>query len=1358
MNFQSQNYLNPLLLYWLSTGTSGGGTSAGQSGSTQASIAGGGDFTDRLELESLDKILEIIEDRKRLQLQPNFTVASGNFLPSSTLQQGAKLSLAVCRIARIFSLSDFKKEIKLIQNRVELDDSPESVKEKYKSPETLKEIFSISDELSQGIFKPNTENALDDLIKISEEALTQLNPIPWGTGFLVGGTHLLTNWHIIPDRESARQSLAQFNYVKDSFENAESVIEYEFDPDTLFISNPSLDYTLVQLKSGFQKKPAGYQMGWIQLVEKENTIAPGLIFTRDSSLQNTFEQIFTELSEDGKMRFKSDEYHIAKKMIFNQDAYIVWQSETSIKKRKEMAFQGKLQDIEKQFQRITNDIQVVLQEIRKEKSSNRPPSQARQIKLVDDEIAPKGMGEPIFMIQHPKGRTQEVVLFENKVINNGLLKNYLRYTTDADYGSSGSPVFNAQWELVALHHAAIPNYDPEQYDRIKASDSKVIVAQQGVRICRIIEDLKRKSTGNPKLQSFIEDFVVTSEQLQKPPLPSGLKFNGISDYVAIDGTIAFASCATDYNDRIDRRYIEAGFNTLKVWNPDGIELRSFVHGDIRRIVFSSDGQTIVSAGDENIKLWDIESGMLLKTLSISSTRDLGAAYKELSFDIYSRLSMALDEVESLCFHPTQKSILAVASGTDIITLWNLQDSELLNLGGKWLEQYPQLEELSGTLVKFSMDGKLCASGSSYNNKVQIWNTENWVLQQSYELPSGCQDFCFCYNGQILVVALEDGIVQICYLDSERSPKSFKAHEKIIFKIECNLNDEIISVGGDGNIKFWNKDGDLIGELALQEFPDISTISIADFSPDKQILAIFSEIYIIIWNLSDGSKLNSVSHFEASNANGDGYVKFSPKLENWNRELLQEEFTQTDSFTVEAWFSPDIDGGGTILTLALVDDAQNEPFLFSLNVTPWDTNDWFLTANLDGPGGGGNTGNIGNIVIGKFNHIAAVVNCTLSNEVVQVSCSVYVNDTKTRGGSLGHLPYSQFSPKLKLIGASLNRFNSVSGVSDFFKGAISEVRLWKVARTENQIKKTRSQRILFSESESNNSNLIGYWRLEEGQGDRVYDLTENNDSGLINGAKWLKASQPPGTLLEFSQNFSQPNDVVTVYNIELDSENTFTVEVWVQLQFGNCSILSQLEQDKAGYSIDCHDGKIRLELQGNLSTQQEIKAQKVILETQESVLLDGIWHHLAFVWEEKTQEIQEIKLYVDGKRQVCRTLKGQFKGNSSQGVYQTINFSLQSLPTILKIGDIGSSNLESDSSEVLIAEVRVWKTARTQTEIISNQFRRLPLDEDLFKKLAVYQRLDEDDVYSSLEVGRKPQIKLTPIEVSVPRKFREKKIR
>ena len=106
-------------------------------------------------------------------------------------------------------------------------------------------------------------------------------------------------------------------------------------------------------------------------------------------------------------------------------------------------------------------------------------------------------GEYVTIIQHPSGERKQLALRENQVID--VLDDFLHYRTDTSPGSSGSPVFNDQWEIVALHHSGIPKKDSS--GRILTRDGKVWVssmgdhqidwiANEGVRISRILKYLE----------------------------------------------------------------------------------------------------------------------------------------------------------------------------------------------------------------------------------------------------------------------------------------------------------------------------------------------------------------------------------------------------------------------------------------------------------------------------------------------------------------------------------------------------------------------------------------------------------------------------------------------------------------------------------------------------------------------------------------------------------------------------------------------------------------------------------------------------------------------------------------------------
>ena len=81
------------------------------------------------------------------------------------------------------------------------------------------------------------------------------------------------------------------------------------------------------------------------------------------------------------------------------------------------------------------------------------------------------------IVQHPSGRRKEIALQDNEI--DKLFTNVVRYKADTEPGSSGSPVFNNVWQIVALHHAG--------GDR---DASGKWLNNEGIRIDAVINDLR----------------------------------------------------------------------------------------------------------------------------------------------------------------------------------------------------------------------------------------------------------------------------------------------------------------------------------------------------------------------------------------------------------------------------------------------------------------------------------------------------------------------------------------------------------------------------------------------------------------------------------------------------------------------------------------------------------------------------------------------------------------------------------------------------------------------------------------------------------------------------------------------------
>lgn len=73
---------------------------------------------------------------------------------------------------------------------------------------------------------------------------------------------------------------------------------------------------------------------------------------------------------------------------------------------------------------------------------------------VADALPTVNSGQRLYVIGHPRGGGLMFSMQDNRLVDHGAPADYrVHYRTPTEPGSSGSPVFNGGWELVALHHS-----------------------------------------------------------------------------------------------------------------------------------------------------------------------------------------------------------------------------------------------------------------------------------------------------------------------------------------------------------------------------------------------------------------------------------------------------------------------------------------------------------------------------------------------------------------------------------------------------------------------------------------------------------------------------------------------------------------------------------------------------------------------------------------------------------------------------------------------------------------------------------------------------------------------------------------
>jgi endonuclease G len=160
------------------------------------------------------------------------------------------------------------------------------------------------------------------------------------------------------------------------------------------------------------------------------------------------------------------------------------------------------------------------------------------------------VGMNVNIIQHPNGLPKLIAVRNNLLT--GRKDSRLFYETDTDVGSSGSPVTNDQWDIVALHHygdADIPAADAGR----PAASRKVV--NEGIRISAIYEDLQKKL---PTLDAVAQEILERALKLWTDTTPSGKKLErrpsgDATRTEALNGSLALneseVSMATSSNDQ-----------------------------------------------------------------------------------------------------------------------------------------------------------------------------------------------------------------------------------------------------------------------------------------------------------------------------------------------------------------------------------------------------------------------------------------------------------------------------------------------------------------------------------------------------------------------------------------------------------------------------------------------------------------------------------------------------------------------------------------------------------------------------------------------------------------------------------------
>lgn len=149
-------------------------------------------------------------------------------------------------------------------------------------------------------------------------------------------------------------------------------------------------------------------------------------------------------------------------------------------------------------------------------------------------------GEKVNIIQHPRGRPKEVALHNNNVLR--VKDKVVWYETDTEPGSSGSPVFNNTWDLVALHHAGWVENG--------------VTTNEGVRMAAIVSHLVARQHSESTASTALLELLST--------IPDSSPHLGFFDIAGITGASVEEVEVPEYKGSLE--FADIGFWNIEHFN------------------------------------------------------------------------------------------------------------------------------------------------------------------------------------------------------------------------------------------------------------------------------------------------------------------------------------------------------------------------------------------------------------------------------------------------------------------------------------------------------------------------------------------------------------------------------------------------------------------------------------------------------------------------------------------------------------------------------------------------------------------------------------------------------------------------